>query len=129
MSQSKKTLPDRIEEYWDWFAVALFLLVTVDLFTSVGAAVEVGLAHEANPFMRWVLGQGPFVLMGVNLLVVFVAIVAFSGVLSAVRGLSDPYDRVFELLVEIWLGSLIGVGLFLFANNFAVIVLGESLVG
>jgi hypothetical protein len=40
--------PARIEEYWDWVAVALFLLVGVELLTTLAAARVVGLGVLAN---------------------------------------------------------------------------------
>ncbi len=41
-----------MEEYWDWVAVALFLLVTVDMLTTMFAAAALGPVAEANPLMR-----------------------------------------------------------------------------
>jgi hypothetical protein len=57
----------RIEEYWDWIAVALFLLLTVDLLTTLAAARLVGADAESNPLMRWLLGRGVVIVIGAHL--------------------------------------------------------------
>lgn len=46
-----------VEEYWDWVAVGLFLMVTVDLLTSLYAAEVVGIEHESNPVIRYLLSR------------------------------------------------------------------------
>ncbi|MFW6045519.1 MAG: hypothetical protein ACOC8O_01530, partial [Natronomonas sp.] len=38
---------ERIDEWWDWFAVALFLLITVHILTSIGATVRYGYGAES----------------------------------------------------------------------------------
>lgn len=119
---------DRIDEWWDWFAVALFVLITVDILTTVGATVRYGYGAESNPLVRWLLVEGPVVLVGVNLAVVVVTVLCFRGVILMARRVPDPYHHAFTLGVELWLGVVISVGLFLFANNLSVIVLGGSLL-
>lgn len=118
---------ERIDEWWDWFAVALFLLITVDILTTIGATVRYGYGAESNPLVRWLLVEGPVVLVGVNLAVVVVTVLCFRGVILMARRVPDPYQHAFTLGVELWLGVVISVGLFLFANNLSVIVLGGSL--
>jgi hypothetical protein len=119
---------ERIEEYWSWFAVALYLLVTVDLLTTFGAAVRYGVAAEANPLMRYLLPKGALVVGVVHLAVVVVAVLAFSGVTTAVERTADRHRGLLMRVVEVWLGLLVAVGLFVFANNLSVVVLGDSLV-
>lgn len=116
------------EEYWSWVAVALFLLVTVDVLTTVFAAAVVGPAAAANPLMRWALERGPAAVVGMNLAAVLVAVLLFYGLLEVVRRTPDPFDRCFALLVEVWLGLLLAVGLALLANDLSVIVLGRTLL-
>lgn len=118
----------RIEEWWDWFAVALFLLITVDLITTIGATIEHGYAAEANPIVRWLLVQGPLALAAVNLAVVVVAVLCFRNVVRIARRIPGPYDRYFAFGVELWLGAIVSLGLFIFANNLSVIVWGSSLL-
>ena len=44
---------------WDWVAVGLFPLVTVDVLTTTFVAVVLGPEAEANPLMRRALRRGP----------------------------------------------------------------------
>ncbi|MFC6786023.1 hypothetical protein ACFQFH_08995 [Halobaculum halobium] len=119
---------ERVEEYWEWAAVALFLLVSVDLLTTMYAAAVVGPGAEANPLMRWALGQPLPVLVGVNLVAVALATVVFRGLMETYRMTPAGVRPYYGLLIEAWLGLLVAAGLALFANNLSVIVLGESLL-
>lgn len=113
-----------LEEYWDWFAVALFILITVDMITTVFAAWYVGPGAEANQLMRWALGQGIMMVMVVNLAAIVVAVGGFYTLMQLVKTTDPPYDRIVALSVEVWLGLLIAGGLFVFANNLYVIFHG-----
>lgn len=117
-----------VEEYWSWVAATLFLLVTVDMLTTVFAAAVVGSAAEANPLMRWALRQGPAVLVGMNLAVVVLAVLMFYGLLEMVHRTPHPFDRHLALAVEVWLGLLLALGLAVLANNLSVIVLRRTLL-
>lgn len=119
---------DRTADFWSWFAVALFVLITIDLLTTMGAAIEYGIEDEVNPVMRFLLAEGPWVTAGIHLLIVIVVTVAFSGVLSVVNRAPEPHRSRLEFAVEVWLGLLIAVGLFIFANNISAIILGDSLL-
>ncbi|MFB6086034.1 MAG: hypothetical protein ABEJ84_04415 [Halodesulfurarchaeum sp.] len=116
-----------IEEYWDWFAVALFVLITVDMLTTVYAAWYVGPAAEANPLMRWALGQGLMAVTIVNLAATVVAVGGFSLLMKLLEATEPPYDRYVALSIQAWLGLMISAGLVVFANNLTVIVYGRSL--
>lgn len=118
----------RIDEYWDWVAVALFLLTTVDMVTTVYAAAVVGPAAESNPLVRWVLRQGPAAFAAANLAAVVLVVVLFYGLVEMIRAARPPFDRYLALAVELWLGLLVAVGLGVFANNLVVIVSGSSLL-
>jgi hypothetical protein len=118
----------RIEEFWDWIAVALFLLLAVDLLTTLAAARVVGVGAESNPLMRWLLGRDVLVVVAAHLLVVVVVTGFFRLLVDLLRRTSPPTDRRLALLVEAWLGVLVAVGLAVFANNLSVIVLGRSLL-
>lgn len=128
MAQSDVSCGRRVEGYWRWFAVALFLLIPGDLVTTMGAAARFGFAAEANPLVRWLLEQGPGTLIAVNLVALVAAVYGFKGVMSGVREAPVPYDRYFERAVQGWLGLLVVAGLFVVANNLAVIAAGRSLV-
>jgi hypothetical protein len=118
----------RIEEYWDWIAVALFLLLAVDLLTTLAAARLVGTGAESNPLMRWLLGRGVIVVVGTHLAAVVLVTGCFRLLVGRLRRTPSPANRYFALAIEAWLGFLVAVGLAVFANNLAVIVLGRSLL-
>jgi hypothetical protein len=119
---------DRVDEYWSWVAVALYLLTTVDMLTTVFAAAEVGVAYESNPLVQWLLRRSLTALVGVNLAVVVAVVVGFRGVIETIERTPPAVRPYYVLVVEAWLGLLVAVGLFVFANNLAVVVLGESLL-
>jgi hypothetical protein len=118
----------RIEEYWDWIAVALFLLLAVDLLTTLAAARMVGSAAESNPLMRWLLGRDVLIVIGAHLIVVVMVTGFFGLLIDRLRRTEPPTDRYLAFLIEAWLGLLVAIGLAVFANNLAVIVLGRSLL-
>jgi len=120
--------PARIEEYWSWFAVALFLHVTLDLLTTAGAAARYGLAPEINPLVVWLIGQGTVVLVGAHLVVVVLAATAFAGIVRVLRRMPSPYDRYYAYFVEVWLALVVAAGLVVVTNNLSVIVFGASLL-
>ncbi len=119
---------DRIDEYWDWVAVALFLLITVDLLTSLYAAEVVGLEHETNPLMVWLLDQSLVLIIAVHIGVLIVAVGGFALLFGLIERSQRRSRRVLELLTEVYLGLLVALGLVVFANNLAVIVLGQNLL-
>jgi hypothetical protein len=120
--------PDRILEYWSWVAWALFLLVTVDMLTTIFAASVLGTAAEANPLMRWALGRGIGVIVAVNIAAVVLVVTFFYGLVRMLERTPERYRAWFSLLVEVWLGLLLFAGLAVFANNLTAIVLGQSLL-
>mgnify|MGYP000283047916 CR=1 FL=1 len=128
VTRSRRITESRIEEYWDWIAVALFLLLAVDLLTTLAAARVVGRGAESNPLMRWLLGRSTLVVVGAHLVVVVLVTGFFRLLVGRLRRTPPPADHYFALLIEAWLGVLVAVGLAVFANNFAVIVLGRSLL-
>jgi lysylphosphatidylglycerol synthetase-like protein (DUF2156 family) len=118
----------RIEEYWGWIAVALFLLITVDMLTTIYAAVEVGVGIESNPLMQWALTQGILTVAAINLAATLIAVLLFYGLIELVHQTEPPYDLVVGLMLEVFLGVIIAVGLAIFANNLSVIVFHRSLL-
>lgn len=119
---------DSIDEYWDWFAVALFLLTSVDLVTTVYAAHVVGLRGEANPLMRWLLSTDLVTIVTVHLAAVVSAALLFELVIGRLAATPAPYARYLERALELWLGLLCAAGLFVFANNLSVIFFGAGLL-
>lgn len=118
----------RIREYWDWIAVALFLLLGVDTLTTIYAAEVFGAEAEANPIVRWALEQGVLTLVLINLLAIGLVAVIFYGLIELIRTSPEPYDWVISRALEIWIGLVVAGGLVVFANNVSAIVLGKSLL-
>jgi hypothetical protein len=118
----------RLQEYWDWVAVALFLLITVDFLTSVFAAEAVGLEHEQNPIMEWVLSQSFLVIVGVHMAVLVLAASGFWLLFRLLERSAGTGKRALAFLIEIYLGLLVAAGLLVFANNLSVIVLGTNIL-
>jgi hypothetical protein len=118
----------RVPEYWDWIAVSLFLLVTVDMVTTVYAARSIGLSGEANPFVRWSIASGPVAFAVVNLGTVIVVAGLFGRVIATLGRTPAPYDRYLATGIEAWLGGLLAAGLLVFANNLSVVFHGRSLL-
>lgn len=115
------------DEWWDWLAVALFLLIPVDLLTTFFATAQYSLAGEANPVMAWLLRQHPIIIVVTHILAVILSAVIFYGIDMLIDTIPEDYQRAFALVIELWLGLLIVIGLAVFANNVSVIVLGEPL--
>jgi len=115
-------------EYWSWTGVALYLLLPVDLLTTMYAAAVHGVMAESNPYVRWALASGPGPLVALNLVALVVSVTLVAAYLRLVRRSSGVEAWVMARSFECWVGSLVAVGLFVFANNLAVIVLGGSLL-
>jgi hypothetical protein len=118
----------RVAEYWEWVAVVLFLLLSVDLLTSLYAAAVVGVDAEVNPLMAHLLGEPLAVLLAVHLGVVVLAVGFFYGLMRTYVATPARLRRPYGYLIELWLGLLLAVGFWVFANNLSVIVLGEGLL-
>jgi hypothetical protein len=118
----------RIQEYWSWIAVSLFLLISVDMLTTIFAAAALGSDAEANPLMRWALEQGVGTLVAVNLAAVVLAVGFFYALLELLAQTPARYQRGFALLVEVYLGILLFAGLGVLANNLSAVILGASIL-
>lgn len=118
----------QIEEYWDWIAVALFLLTTVDMITTIYAVYIFGINSEVNPIIEWVLRQGVLFLGIINLFVVLVVVGIFYLLIELFRSSKDKYKKYYKVCIEIWIGLLVSMGLFVFSNNLFVIFFKISLL-
>lgn len=98
------------------------------MITTAYAAHLVGTHAEANPLIRWTLDTGVLAFTLANLLAVVLVTLLFDRVIRAVRTTPTPYDRYATLGIEVWLGGIIALGLFVFANNIAVIIHAQSLI-
>jgi len=121
-------LDDRIQEFWDWIAVALFMLVPVDTLTTLFAARAVGVGAESNPIMAWTIGQGIGTLIAINLAAVVLVAVFFYGVVEMLEHSGPTIRPYFARIVELWIAVLLVAGFGVFANNLVVIVFGASLL-
>lgn len=117
----------KIDEYWDWAVVALFLLISINLLTSMYATAVVGIEYESNPLMSWLFSQSLGFVITAHVGVGIVAALLFHLLFELVRLTPRTYRGVVMLSVEIYLGLLVAVGLFVFANNLTVIVFGQGL--
>ncbi|MEE6209966.1 hypothetical protein U3A55_07355 [Salarchaeum sp. III] len=117
----------RRREYWAWAAVALYVLLTVDLLTTMAAAEVAGVGAEANPYMRWALAQGVWTLVALNLAALVVLAGLFWAVIALTTRTGDPYRDVVALAYEVWVGLLIAAGLLVAANNLLVVAVGVDL--
>lgn len=119
---------EKEHEYWDWFAISLFLLTTVDMLTTIGLMAKYGLKAEANPVMKWLLTLGIEFTLFANLLVVFVTCLLFMQLIETIKHFNSPYSKYYKRWIEVWLGLLISAGLFVLANNVHALVYGQSLI-
>ena len=115
-------------EYWSWVAGALYLLLSVDLLLTLYAAGIHGPRAEANPYVQWALTQDPAVLVGLNLLALAVLAALFYGYIELLAAARGVEAWIMARSFELWVGCLVAAGLFVFANNLSVIVLGQSLL-
>lgn len=113
---------ERRRRWWVGFTVALFLLVPVDMVTTLLSVAEHGVAVEANPVVRYLLRQGLLELTVVNLLVVCVAIPAFHVAVETIENVTGDGGAALERGVEAWLGVLLVGGVLLVANNVATLL-------
>jgi len=117
MSGHAVELDDRVDQWWFWFGAALFLLIPVDLFTTLLAVGRYGTAVEANPLMRWLLERGLLVGTAANLLAAGLGLWLFHVMIGRIRRLSPVYRPVCVRLVDVWIGLLIVTGLVVVVNN------------
>jgi hypothetical protein len=116
-----------VEEYWDWVAVGLFLMVTVDLLTSLYAAEVVGIEHESNPVMRYILSRSVGVVALAHIAAVVLVSYFFYALFEVLKYRSGD-GRWSRIALELYIGLFVASGLFVFANNLTVVVLGDSLL-
>ena len=116
-----------VEEYWDWVAVGLFLMVTVDLLTSLYAAEVVGIEHESNPVMRYLLSRSVGVVALAHIAAVVLVSYFFYALFEVLKYRSGD-GRWSRIVLELYIGLFVASGLFVFANNLTVVVLGDSLL-
>lgn len=124
-----ESLPPLLSTYWRYVTATLFLLIPVDMLTTLYASYVYGPSAEANPVMRWALQQGVGAVVGLNIVALALAALIFYGLRELIARSEPPYNHIIGRATEVWLAFLIAGGLFVFANNLLVIVAQVSLVG
>jgi len=108
--------------YWTWLAVALFLLLAVDLLTTLAAAMVVGAAGERNPVVALALQQGVAVLVLVNVVAGIAAAILYAGLDTLMERAPTRQAWLLARVTELWLVGLIVAGIIVATTNLAVIV-------
>lgn len=122
MSVGTTEMDEWVRNCWQWFALALLLLVPLDLLTTLFAVAQHGIGVETNPVVRMLLEQGLVAVVAVNLLVVVLAAAMFDGVVDAVRSAPTTYRTALVYGVHAWLGLALTTGVVLVANNLLAIL-------
>lgn len=115
-------MDERVKRWWIGFAAALFLLVPVDLLTTLAVVDEHGIAVEVNPIMRWLLAQGALLLVLAHLAVVVAAVWSFHVAVGAIQRTSVSSRPSFAYGVDIWLTLILAAGAVIVANNLLVLL-------
>lgn len=122
MESSAVGMDRYVPRWWALFAVALFLLVPLDLLTTLIAVGKYGTVVEANPLMRWLLEQGLLAVTVVNLVVVLLVVGLFHVAIDRIRQAPQSSHRRLTHVVNLWVGVLLAAGTVLIVNNVLVIL-------
>lgn len=122
MAGSSVEMDRYVRTWWRLFAVALFLLIPLDLLTTLLAVTKYGLGVEANPLMRWLLDQGLFAVTVANLVVAGLGVVLFHVAIDGIRDAPPTTHRALTYVVNTWVGVLLLAGIVLVSNNILVII-------
>ncbi len=117
-----------VGRWWCWFAIALVLLLPLDLLTTMIAVSKYGIGVEANPVMRELLQGGLIAVTVVHLVVVGLVVTMFHVTIDQFRSAAPPIHGLLVHGMNIWIAVLVLVGLVVVANNLVVIVSGSSLL-
>lgn len=116
------------EEYWSWVSIALYLLIPLDLLTTIYAAKLYGIIHESNIIMRFLLDKNPIFLTTIHILLLIMVAFFFYFIELLYEKTNGKEELFFEKIIEVYLGLLIAFGLFIFSNNLTIIILGRDLI-
>lgn len=122
MSAEPASWDAQVRRWWTRFAIALFLLIPLDLLTTLAAVSQHGLAVEANPIMQWLLRRGLVAVTLANLAAVCVAVALFHAAVERFRRTPPAHRRRVVRAVNAWLGVLLLAGCALVANNLLTVV-------
>ena len=122
MEHPTHTLDRHIDQWWVLFTVALFLLLPLDLLTTLAAVSQYGLVVEANPIKRWILEQGILAVTVVNLFVLVAVVLLFDWALGIFRRTSPEHQAKLVLVTHIWMVLLLVAGIVVVTNNALVVL-------
>lgn len=111
-----------VGQWWFWFAVALLLLLPIDLLTTLVAVAEYGTIIEANPVMAWLLDHGLLAVTVANLLVGGLVVYMFHAAIGRFRRSPPSFQRPMIHMMNVWIGILLGVGIAVVTTNLRVFV-------
>jgi hypothetical protein len=118
----------RVDSYWRWIGVVVFLLIPLDMLMTLLGQAAVGAAGEANPLMRWALHQGIATLVIVNIVAATAVVGVFHFMLWLVPWMSRETRPYFGVMLEGWIGLGLTAGLWLFVNNLTVYLFRENVL-
>lgn len=111
-----------VNQWWFWFAVALFLLLPLDLLTTLLAVSKHGLVVEMNPIMQWLLSRGIVAVTVAHLVVTAVVVWLFHAALGWRERAEPSHRRLFTDVMRVWIATLILAGLVVVSNNVLALV-------
>lgn len=107
---------------WLYFGIALGLLLWIDLATTLAAAHFYGVGAEANPIMRMLLERGIGVVVLIHLVIFVIAVIGFHLIVLSGQRLDPVRQMRFRNICVGWIGLLIVAGIFVVANNLALVL-------
>lgn len=120
---TRTVAPDEhVDTWWVWFTVALFLLLPLDLLTTLFAVAEYGVAAEANPAMELLLRQGFLAVVGVHLVVIALVVYLFHIVVARFRLSDRESRRLLSPIITAWIIMLNVAGVIVVTNNILLLV-------
>lgn len=122
MSYDAGRIERNVCRWWVSFGVALFLLVPLDLLTTLLAVARYGVGIEINPVVRWLFTHGLVAVAAANLTVVGITVYLFHVALEGVRTAPPSSHRLLSRVVHVWVGTLLVTGTVVVANNLRVLV-------
>lgn len=117
---------NELDEYWQWALSALLVLLPLDLFMTMYAASTVGLEHEANDIMIWLLTQEFGVVIGVHIAVITIVVGLLD--LQFRIAMKSKYRDLILISGKAYLCLLTIAGLIVFTNNLSIILFHDGVL-
>lgn len=125
---SEYQTPISKHEYWMWVCVTLYILLAVDLLTTIYASSIHGAGAEANPYIRWALQEGVHMVVGINIAALISSALLFKLYFKLLSSTVGIEAWLLTKMFELWIGFLLTAGLFVFVNNMSVIIYSQSIL-